>query len=189
MIFKLGKKPLIEDNPELISFDSFNNCSDQELRFIFLVYDYESPLRKLPMDRKKDKAADTVKLPRTKNGALSKTSKSVVEGTNPRVKEAIKDFMELQYDREKDLSIAIDEQIDEFISLFKKKGKTDTELKISVGIMKQLPSIMKDRQDIYKVLISRPEYSVEEEEEEISEDDLSTLDIFNMEEDDNELYN
>ena len=57
MIYRVNKEPLFEVNPGLQSNEIFADCTERELRYIFLLYDIESPYIKMGFKDRKEKAA------------------------------------------------------------------------------------------------------------------------------------
>lgn len=180
MLFKVDYGSDIKElNPEINSFKHMSQCTDRELRWIFFTYDYETPLRKLPFDRKSEKAADMAGFKREKGSArLDKNARNTINGKIPRVTEAVKEFLELQYDQDKDLLEAYDMQIGQIIDLMKQKDKTDKEWRVLISAYKELPSIRKSKSELEEILGYR---SNREEEHISSNEPLSALDIINME--------
>ena len=169
MIIKIEKEiPIKESNPEISNFTKLSVCSDRELRWIFFVYDYDSPLRKLPNDLKKEKAADLAGFLREKGSArLDKNARNTLSGKIQHVNDAIDEFMELQYDQEKDLILAYDTQLADARDLMKKKDKSDKDWAILVKLNKELPGMMKTKKDLEMVVGYRME------EEQSSSDDIN----------------
>lgn len=183
MVFKIIKdKKVLETNPEISNFPKLSKCSDRELRWIFFVYDYDTPLRKMPLELRKEKAADIAGFLREKGSArLDKNARNTLSGKLPHVEEAISEFMEIQYDEDKDLILAYDTQISDAKELMKKKNKTDKEWAILVRLNKELPGIVKAKKDLDLIVGYRDEEDVEAES--MEDEPLSALDLINMEED------
>jgi hypothetical protein len=183
MIFKVAKdKKIIEQNPEIEAFEAMMKCSDRELRYIFFVYDYETPFRKMPLETRKLKAADLAGFLREKGSTcFDKNGRATINGKIPKVEAAIAEFMEMQYDQEKELIHAYNIQIQEAMDLMKKKDKTDKDWGVLLKVNKELPSIIKTKKDLELAV----GYRVEEEktDEGMEDEPLSAIDLLHIEED------
>lgn len=181
MIFKIDpKRPIIETNPEISNFSSLCECTDRELRWIFFVFDYETPLRKLPYEERIQRAADIAGFKRESSGRLDKNARETISFKIPRIKPAVEEFMGLQYDQEKELLSAYDAQINQAIDLMKKPNKSDKEWLIVDRTNKMIQSWIKSKKDLELTLGYRSEQQKDEVKE---EEPLSTLDLIFLEED------
>ena len=180
MIFKIEReKTVVELNPEISNFSCMGDCTDRELKWIFFVFDYETPLRKLPYDERVERAADLAGFKREKGGRLDKNARDTINFKIPRIKPAVDEFMKIQYDQEKELVAAYTAQIDQSIALMKKENKTDKEWVIVDRHNKSLPGLIKAKKELELSLGYR---STElEKEESIEDEPLSALDMFHLE--------
>lgn len=179
MLFKVNEKPLFEENPGLNSVPEFNGKSERMLRYVFLVYDYDSPYRKIPLEQRKNKCVILAGYKLESDGKrLDKNARDIVSGNNPTTNQIIKAFMELQGNPEKEALAAYDAQIYEWKELMHKKNKTDKEREHVFKVMKEMPTFLEKRRQMLEIIgevaiaatdeISRP---------------MSTLDQVNSEED------
>lgn len=181
MLFKVEpNKPVVESNPEIANFSSLSECTDRELRWIFFVFDYETPLRKIPYEERIQKAADIAGFKREPSGRLDKNARETVSFKIPRIRPAVNEFMGLQYDQEQELLSAYNAQIDQAIQLMKKENKSDKEWMIVDRTNKMIQGWIKSKKDLELTL----GYRSEQQQEETPEDEpLSTLDMLHIEED------
>ena len=184
MLFKVTNKPLFQDNPELLSIEEFEECSEKQLRYVFLAYDYDSPFRKLPLDQRKERAALTAGYhTATDKNRISAEGRNLISNGLPNVVRAIKYFNSIQFDIDKEMLNAYDSQVMEFIETLRKTGKNPQEQEQALKIMNQLPKIKAER----KKLIEEVRMKDTKEDDEIikTEDQsvgpVSTIDEVNME--------
>jgi hypothetical protein len=183
MIFKVSKNDFFEDNPSAKAVEAFVACSSREMKYICLVYDYESPYRKLSISERKLKAVFEADFRIEKEGKRpDKYAREMMNGKVSKVQTAIKAFMALQPDKEKELAKAIDTQLDEIQRFLLRPKETEGEWKIAVSLLEKMPKILRDRKEVMDILQIRDELNNETGIEESSEP-LSELEQMNGEED------
>ena len=123
MLFKVHhNKSFKELNKEVLAIPQLANLTDQQLVFVALVSDYESPLRTLPDKQRRTKAAELAGYALEKDGKrLSKFARSVVDGQNKGVEEGILAYKDIQYDEKAEALLVLDKQIQDAID----SGKED----------------------------------------------------------------
>lgn len=177
MLFKVSEKPLFEENPGLNSVPDFVGKSERMLRYVFLVYDYESPYRKMPIEYRKHKCVILAGYKLEPDGTrLDKNARDIVGGTNPTIAQLIRVFMELQGNPEKEVLAAYDAQIHEWKELMSKKNKSDKERDHVFKVMKELPVFMEKRKQLIE-LMGESAKDLPEEASRV----MSTLDEVNSE--------
>lgn len=175
MIFKVEKdKDFFELNPEVKSMEKMQLCTSRDLKWICLTFDYQTPLRNIPMDQRKEVAAKMAGFRTEKDtNRLDKNARNVINGKIERINEAVKEFMEIQYDEEQELLIGYKEQISQGIDLMKKKNKSEKEWALSDKVVKSLPTLLSAKKELEKQLGMR-----EERDDSSAENEpLSTLDL------------
>ena len=176
MLFKVTSNDIFEDNPELKSNTILSQCSSKDLKYVFLTYDYESPLRKMPMDKRKEKACIDAGHNLDSDGKrLNVRARQIMEGKKKVVNDAIEEFNRLQYDSDREFAIALRNQVTQFKDFFNKENKNAQELKTAMAMIKDMPEIVKKLKEVEEILKLRDEDAVEQEEE------LSTIDEVNSE--------
>ncbi len=120
MLFKVTRNKLVRDNPELAQFPEFVNCSDVELKYVFLMYDYKSPYRQQPESIRTRMVLQWL-------GIESNKMASWVERHVVNNKVIYDKLMELQFDDNMELYLGYRAQMREWTELLKKKDKTDKE--------------------------------------------------------------
>lgn len=102
MLFSITNKPLYKDNPEILGISEFDSVDDRLLKWIFFVYDYESPYRKIPFEQRKELIADKYLFSESKGTKFDKLCKEALKGQYPPVQKAIAAFKEMQYDDDRE---------------------------------------------------------------------------------------
>lgn len=181
MLFNIkASEPVRETCPDIDSIPEFEGITDRQIRYVILVYDYDSPYRQQPLDERKVRVAKDVGY--SYNPDTSKITeregKNIINNDIPDVVRAIKKYRELQYDEERDLLMAYDEQLLQFKEFFRKKGKTEDEIKLALAITKQYNELISDRKAMIESLGLKGE--IGDEEDEFADEALSLIDQVNM---------
>ena len=123
MLFKLHHdKPFKDLNPDVMAVQGLATLTSQQLSFVALVADYESPLRTLPDKARRTKAAELAGYPLEKSGKrLSKHAREMVDGKVESVETGVLAYRDLQYDEKHEALLVLDKQIQETID----SGKED----------------------------------------------------------------
>lgn len=175
MLFKLEKETdVLDSNPQFKIFDEFSSCTDRELRYIALCYDYDSPFRRLPYADRSQESADKAGYKREKTGRLDKNAREALSSGNEKMVKAIKLYMKLQYDQEKELLEALSTQISQIIELMKKQDKKEAEWDLVKKLTPELPKMISQKKELEVVIGYR-------DKEEIDDNDgepLSALEMF-----------
>lgn len=180
MIFKVTDKDIFEDNPSLMAFEEFAKCTSRQLKYVFLTYDYDTPLKKLPIDQRKEQAALRAGyLREKKTGRFDKNARTALSGGSKNIEAARKAFMEIQYDEDQDLYDALREEINQIKEFLRKKDKTLAERKMSLTYTKDIVDLSERKKKLKEILEIRKDEDSSNEEEIIT--NLSTLDKVNME--------
>lgn len=185
MLFKVeAGKDIFESNPELKAIPAFADCPSRELKYVFLVYDYKTPFRDLPIEKRHEPALLAAGYRREPDGSrLDKNARAVLSGNSQRIKEAIGVFKTMQYDDDRELLAEIDSHIGQVRKFIKTDKKNNaTKIKAASDMQKSLPDLLKQRKAVAELLEVREEIPVEEEEEDVMQDTkkLSTLDRINQ---------
>lgn len=179
MLFKINDKPLFDENPGLMAIPEFVDKPERLLRYIFLVYDFESPYRKIPFEMRKEKCAVIAGYKYEKDGKrLDKNGREVISGSNPLVSGLVKVFMELQGDPDKELLVAYRDMLQDMKELMRKKNKTEKETGLVLKISKDLPDLIRKQKELEDLIESREGALAAPEE---PSRPMSTLDEINSE--------
>jgi hypothetical protein len=187
MLLKLTDKPIREENPWISKFPALNACTDRQLTYIALAFDYDSPFRKLPREDWKEKSALKAGYKYEKDGKRpDKNMRELLQGKVDTVVAGILEYSTLQYDADKEMAEAMDSQIAQFVAFLKKDNKTDKERDEALAYAKALPELKKKKDELRRSIENVGE-TLEEELDELGH--ISTLDRVHLEKqslDDNE---
>lgn len=182
MMYKITKGDIFEDNPELRSIEKYAVCSSRDLKYIFLVYDYKSPYRNLPIEQRKLKALLEAGFKMERDGTRpDKNARDVSNGKIDKINEAIKEFLSQQRDEDQELGNAVDSQISEIRNFLKRPKETEGEWRIAISLIEKLPKILKDRNQIFEILELRDNLEASLLVQEKEEQPVSTLEQYNDE--------
>lgn len=180
MLFTVTSKDIFEDNPELKAFEEFSVATSNQLKYVFLVYDYDSPLRQLPIKERKEQAVIRAGYKREKSTyRLDKNARNIINGNVPRVEKAIRAFKEIQFDEDKDLYDAYCEELNEIKEFLRKKDKKLSERNMSLKYMDKYDVYMEKKKRLQEILEIREVESDDSDSIEMSS--ISTLDKVNIE--------
>jgi len=180
MLYRLTQKDVREDNDNIDIVPEFADLSSRELKFICLVYDYETPLWQLNLEDRTEKAAEMAGYKRESAKRMDKDARAVMGGKIKRVEAAIPVFRSMQRDIDRETLMAFDSQIEQFIAKTSEKKVENKDWDVAMKILKELPKLLAMRKEIKDMLTLRvdldPTLGVEKNTE---DDDLSTLDKYN----------
>jgi hypothetical protein len=170
MEFKISENDFFEDNPQAGLIPIFKEVGSKGMKYIALVYSYDTILKRLPLEKKKSKAIKMAGYEPTPKGRPSKEERDLVElrGIIPN---AIEAFTELQFDEDKEIMQAYEHKIQEDIAIVKKPNKTIAELKYAASILtKDLKEIKAAKEEMARQLKIRNESFKELETQEGTSD-------------------
>jgi hypothetical protein len=179
MLFRVDfTKTMFEVNPEMEMIEQFKEVPDRSLKYMCLMYDYESPYRKLPLSQRKDKVASMVGFKREKGRRLfDKNARDIMNGKNPKLEEAIKEFKTMIYDTDRETLQSLDVLIENIRTELKTPGKSSGDMKNKSALAKELPALASTKKQLAQILEIQGSGDVDEEEEESK---MSTLEMLNQ---------
>lgn len=177
-MFKITDKDIFEDNPALKAIPEFADKPSRSLKYVFLVYDFASPFKNMPINKRKEAVARDVgyKMERDKNGIetrFDKNAREVLAGQNKAIEEIRVKFESLQDNRELRLAASINAQIDEWIDMMNNPAKDDKERDFIFKVMDKIDSFLLKRKKVLEIL------NLAEKEKESSGQPMSLLDQLN----------
>jgi predicted RNase H-like nuclease (RuvC/YqgF family) len=178
MIFKISKdKDFFEENPSAGWIEEFKKCSSEEMKYVILVYSYDTPLRTLAAEQRKHRALEYIGLTRMANGKWDKQTDMLITNQVQRVRNAILKLREITRDEDKETLESYDEQLDQFRSLLRKRDKTDKEMDQAMKISKEFPAFLENRKKVQEILEIRDEAASVAQESGVG-DGFSTIEDF-----------
>lgn len=183
MLFKVTKNDFFEDNPQAKTNEYFGSCTSREMKYICKVYDPESLLARMPIKERKLRALVEAGFNLEKDGRRpDKNAREMMNGKYEHVQLAIREYQKiLPPDENKELAMAVQTQLDEMKAFLKREKKTEGEWRIAIVILKDMPKILKDRNEIFELLGQREILDKDAAGEEPEHLTLSTLDDVNEE--------
>jgi hypothetical protein len=178
MLFNVDlDKPVRETNPEIDTIREFKDIPDRSLKYVFLVYDYKSPYRELPMQQRKEKVALMVGFKmETGRKMFDKNAREVLKEKNYAVERARKAFTELIYDQDRDTYQAIDDLINNTKDYIRKTSNIASEMDKKIKMAKELPALASTKAQLAQILDISDKIELDEEDE---ESQVSTLEMSN----------
>ena len=178
MLFKVEpNKSVRELNPELSVVEEFEKIPERNLEYIFLVYDYESPYRKLPLDQRKEKVAFKVGFKMEKGRRLlDKNARNIMNGKNVPTQKALEAFKELIYDSDRDTYQALEDLITNIRRELRTPSKGSQDMKHKAALAKDLPSLAQTKKQLAQILEKK---DTTEDESEDENEKMSTLEMMN----------
>lgn len=178
MLFRVEPKKSVRTlNPELESIEAFYKIPERNLEYIFLVYDYESPYRKLPLEQRKEKVAFMVGFKKEKGrNVLDKNARNIMNGKNAPTQKALEAFRELIYDSDRDTYQSIEDLISNIRRELRTPSKGSQDMKHKAALAKDLPALSQTKKQLAQILEIKDD--VEEESEDENEK-MSTLEMMN----------
>lgn len=152
MIFPIEpSKSAFETNPSLKMTTHLSKLSNKEVKWVILTYDYDSPLSQMPLNIRKIKAG-TMTGWEMDGGNPGRALQAAIDGNNEKINEAIREFKSLQFDENKEALISYNEQLKQYRDFFKRPDKSNAELKTALALQKELPNLLKAREEIVKIV-------------------------------------
>ena len=174
-------KSIRDTNPGVDSLWEFSPVTDNNLMYIYFVYDWTSPMYKISLKEKKTMAAKEAGHPVEPSGQLNRYARKVMNMEIENVNRAIAKFVQLQRDSDQDRALldSLQNQINEITHTMGEPSKDVKELKDKVAITKILKDLIGQRKDLARLLDLRLTEAEEEAEKEI-EKEMSALDRYNV---------
>lgn len=184
MFYKVTQGEIREDNPSIDAVEEFSKCTSVELKYIMLLYDYETPFRELDWESRKNRAALAAGYNKSKStGGFVKKAQEVLDGKVEHVQAAAIIFQALQKDIDKEALEAYNAQLEQFIAKAKEPKENNRDWDLALKINSALPKMLRERSEISDLLNIRgteiEEELLDDEQEEVHS--LSSLDIYNQE--------
>ena len=181
MRFKVVQgEDFFDSNPEALAIKEFSKATSRHMKYVCLAYDYDSPLASIPLKQRKIEAALQAGYKRDARpgyNSLDGAATRAVNGDVKAIQSAIKKFLEIQYDLEKETLKALEAQLAEFIEFAKKKGKDEKQLALAEKLMDKMPTRLKQLKQL-KQSVGEREIEIDEVKD-VKEEDVSAQDKYN----------
>lgn len=180
MLFKVTSNPVRQDNPEIDSIPEFIGLSDRNLKYIFLVYDYKSPYREIPIDKRKERVAANpiVGFRMEKDGKrFDKNARDIFLGNVKSVNNAIAAFKNLQYDEDRETLDSVRQLISNIRDYLRVATGDSLDYERKIKMANNLVKLEQTKKDLALILDIRQDV---DQHESSDEEELSTLDKLNQ---------
>ena len=181
MLFKVTKRPVREDNPELLAVQEFEPLQDRELKWVFLVYDFKTVYRQLSLPDRKEQAAEQVGYKRESVKRMDKSARNIIipslqEKNLPHIAPAIAAFKAMQRDLDREAMEAYDINLEHYIKKLKQPKDNEKDWALITKIVPQYEKLLIGRKRIKEQLDLRGGFEEEDEGEKGQVKKLSALD-------------
>jgi len=182
MLFLVTKAPVREDNQELLAISEFEPCSDRELKWVFLTYDYQTPYRQLSQNDRKEQAAEQVGYRRESVKRMDKTARQLINPELqkkhlPHIAPAIVAFNKMQRDLDREALQAYDQNLDDYMKKLKEPKNNKADWDLNIKISKTYKELVVGRKIIKDNLDLRSGFDEQEEDSTVAKKPKSTLDM------------
>ena len=170
-----SKQDIFTTEPGLKGIPQFNACSSQELKYMFLAYDYEGPFRKLERSKRYKEAAIAVGYKWLDGqGVFDTDGKKTIELKSVRLKKALDYFMNYIQIDDQDLETldSYNEQLRQYNKFLAKSDKKASETSLAMKIQDKLPDLIAKRNKIAELVGHKVNFKKEYDENK----KMSTLD-------------
>lgn len=145
----------IQDKEIYKAIKEFSVLSQKEMTFVAYFTDTDSPLRRLPEEKRRKEALGVVG----------------INSVNKNIEKAIKKYKELQGWNEYEVLEGIDEQIRQYNQLLKKRDKTEKEDDLTFKVIKELSKILEVRRSIFNLAEGTEQQKQDGEKQSILEEE------------------
>jgi hypothetical protein len=187
MLYKIENgKTVFESNPGLDSNEVFAKCSDRELRYVFLLYDVESPYINMRFKDRQHKAASEAGYKKEKDGKrFDRNAREVLKGSRIVVRRAIAEFKLIQQSSNTNYSIleTVKTQIERNLNFIENVDEEKMTVKEMIDLNKLtngLQELIQTKVNIETILNVDPNVEEEQGQDELV-GNLSMLDQVNIE--------
>lgn len=158
MIFRVNAdEDVRKANPSIESVPEFAPCNDKALKYVFLMYDYDSPYARQPHDMRRDLVL--VALGYLKQGSID----SFFSRNKGSIATATQAFNKLQYNSEFETLISLKIQIDQWNDLLRNPDKTDKQEALSAKVFEKMPEYIKRVKELEELVGYRDRFDEDDE--------------------------
>jgi hypothetical protein len=180
MLYRITDKPIFEEHPELSQIQEFASLPDKVLKWIFMVYDWDGPFRKLPITKRREIAANNILYTANRRTNFDKYVTKLLKGEVAEVNMGIAAFGEQQYDEDRETLEALKDGIRDIRRMMKKEVKDFKDAKDKADLAKKLREMAEEKKILEDIFELREGLSADEEDFERS---ASVLDEYMENED------
>lgn len=176
MLVKITDKDIREDNDWIDAIPAFRPLTSKQLKYIALTYDFDTPLKQLSLQDRKEQAAENAGYSRENAKRMDKNARNLMNGKVESVEEAIPVYKGMLRDIDREALEAYDTNLENYMEQMKKKPDSKEDWDINTKVTAQYEKLLIGRKRIMENLNLRADFV--EEEKETDERSLSTLDKY-----------
>lgn len=163
-------KSIFEENPEISAIEDFSVLTERQMKYVALLCDYRSPFRQIPAEDRGLMVAKEVGYKTDSNGKVFGDTLKMVRGGNKKINDAIRKYVELQYDEEHEILISYRKTLRSLAeTMVNSKGRD------MMDFVKTLPDIIRSKRELEDLIFLPAE--LEEQDDEDYLEALSLVDL------------
>lgn len=167
MLFKVqADEPVRKTNENIDSIEEFIPCNDKTLKYVFLMYDYDSPYSRQPFELRKEQVLAA--LDYVKQGSID----SFFSRNKKQIEDATSRFNRLQYNSEFETLISLKIQVDQWNDMLRKEKKSEKEEALCHKIFDKMPQYISRIKEMEEMVGYRLKMSDDQE------DDMTSLEEY-----------
>ena len=163
MLYRVNDKPILEEHPEISQIPELAGLADKVLKWIFMVYDWEGPYRKLPLAKRREIAANKMLYTPNRKTNFDKYVTKLLKGEVAEVNHGIAAFNEQQYDEDRETLEDLKEGIRDIRKLMRTEAKTFKDGKDKADLAKKLREMAEEKKVIEEIFDIRDGISSDED--------------------------
>lgn len=153
MIFKVKlDEDIRKTNDGIDSIPAFVDANDKTIKYVILMYDYDSPYARQPHDVRKQQVL--LALDYRKQGSID----SFFSRNRKKIKDCEEAYAELQYDDIYEGLLSCKTQLRNWDKLLRNEEKTDKEEALAFKIFDKYPQLMEKIEEMEKIVGYREKY-------------------------------
>lgn len=158
MIFKVKHDEKVrESNPGIDAIEALKDIPDRVLKYVFLMYDYDSPYSRLPESMRKEQVL--INIGYTNEGMIKKFASNYKK----QIAAAKEVLNNISYNAEMEALISCKRQMSQWDELLRDEEKDDKEKALARQVFDKMPEYMKRIKEMEEIVGYREKYENEEE--------------------------
>lgn len=171
MLFLVNKNDFFQENPEAYAIKEFAAVPEYAMKYICMVYDYESPYRKMEMDTRKKIAMDAFITP------VRPSYEKNITANESKYSAAVSKFLEINFDEDADTLDSVRDGIRDIKAFLRMPSPDIDAAQKKANIIQKLPTILEAQKDAESILNLRKDAAVDvKSADERSDKEISLLD-------------
>jgi hypothetical protein len=148
MLYRVTEKKMLEEHPEISQISELAALPDKIMKWIFLVYDWEGPYRKIPIEKRREIVAVKNLFTENRRTKFDKYVEKVLKGDVSEVNQGIAAFQEQQYDEDREILESLKECIRDLRKMMSKDAKDFKDAKAKAELAKKLREMAEEQKKL-----------------------------------------